>query len=61
MTLPHYLRNLKYQEECTATHLISPSVTDAMLGRSCTLEGFIIPLLRVSVLRLTNEQKTTLN
>ena len=62
MTLPHYLRFLKYQEECIPQHHFAPSpVTDTILEKNCTLEEFIIALLKVLVVSLTYKQWTTLN
>ena len=38
-----------------------PTITNSISEKSCTLEGFIIVLLRVSVVRLTDKQWTALN
>ena len=63
MILPHYLRSLKYQEECTPNTPYPPlqHVKDTILQKSFTLEGFLIALLRVSVVRLTDKQRTISN
>ena len=61
MILPHCLKNFKYQGECTSSTLYPLPVTDAMPEMSCTLEGSIIYLLRVSIVRITDKLRTNLN
>ena len=54
LTLSHVLE--KPGEVYLQHHPTSPPVTDTIIEKSCMLEGSIIALLRVSVMRLTDKQ-----